>query len=834
MEVEISADFDLNIDSNLLFKELNYFTNYKNTFNKYDVLYDEYDYELSELNNYEDSIKKTCDCFTYFENIENDLKKINELDKNTKEKIVESSKITKEIVDKINMLKKEKYNIRKKEKIYNMILQEYSLSSLCLNNLTDLKISLNIEFFEYLRQFEYTKKNIIKLLNEDSSDKLNKFYSKYYNKILNSACKKMCLYIIKENNILYKRTNQIIDLLLCTNCEEKEKRKIIIKNYIEKLSPTTKFCYKVIIERIEYFNICLSNFLHFRKKLLKKNYQELMINKYKSMNKKKSIEVDAKDDSIQIFKNFFSILYYLITLEDNFFKMLLSFNFCYANKIASYISINLENTHNILYNIIDVLLVPYKNFLETNLNIYPKSYESCYELFQVLDIFIFKLRQFQKNYEINRVIREIVIEYSTKDIVYNSDKNKDNNTNKLEILKSSSSFFQSYELTLEKRSSPFLCDISNNIIDVQKKELLNETFSNENNEDIKYVNTIKKEKGNLNENFIDKKNENYEIKEYNIIDREKKEIAYKHSIHNNENDPSLHKPYKYDSECSNKNINNTTVNERNVKIEVSYNCELNDKISSLEKYNCKLLNYTLNIQKNIENEFITLWQQNVVTFYLSKITKREDSDYFNDTLFYIKKIFNSLNNIHKIYKNSSLCGKSNEQDFQNVLDITINPLINNALKNKNKNIESDHIFIINIFTFIQESIQNFEGSSKYCELLTIIINEKCEKILETESSILMNYLNIDKMYKIDKLNENNTEEIEIFVENFYKFVFTENYNNFNLINKIESNDLKNNIKSSLFHNIHKEYMKIYELYGDKMKFNYSPEQIKDVLLKNFK
>ncbi|CRG94848.1 conserved Plasmodium protein, unknown function [Plasmodium gallinaceum] len=827
MEIPIDVNFDENIDSNLIFNELHNIKIHKNTFNKYDVLYNEYDYELSELNNYEDMIEKTCYCFTYFENIGSNLKKINELDKKTKDKIVESSNLTNEIIDEIKKLKKEKYNIKKKENIYNMILQKYSLSPLCINNLIDLKISLNIEFFEYLKQFEYTKDNIIKLLNEDSSEKLTKFYSKYYNKIMNAACKKMCSYIIKENNNFYKRTNQIIDLLLCTVFDEKEKRSIIIKNYIEKISPITKLCYKIIIESIEYFNTCISNFIHFRKKLLKKNYQDLISNNYKSINKKKLIEIDVKDDSIQIFKNFFSIFYYLITLEDNFFKILFSFNFYYTNKTVSYISINLENTHNILFNIIDVLLIPYKNFLDTNLNIYPKRYESCYELFQVLDIFIFKLRQFQKNYEINNVIKEIIQEDSNKNILYNSDKNRNGSRNIIENLKSNNSFFQSYELTIEKSSSSFLCDISNNIVDVVQKKFQNEIILNKNKEEIDYKNTINNKIGNFDENSIDKKNENYEKKEFNIIDTVEKEELYEER-NNTQNDHNLFEYNKPNVECSNKNINDANDDDRSAKIEISYKYGLNNKMDPFEKYNCKLLNYTLNIQKKIENEFITLWQQNVITFYLSKITKREDSDYFNDTLFYIKKIFNSLNNIYTIYKNSSLCGKSNEQDFQNVLDITINPLINNFLKNKNKNIESDYIFIINIFSFIQESIKDFEGSSKYCELLTIIINEKCEKILEIESSNLINYLKIDK---IDKLNENNADEVRIFIENFYKFVFTEHYD-FNILNKIESNELKKNIKSLIFHNIHKEYMKIYELYSDKMKLDYSPEQIKGIFLKN--
>ncbi|KAI4836641.1 conserved oligomeric Golgi complex subunit 6 [Plasmodium brasilianum] len=846
MDIQTNTTIDIISNADLLNYELDNFKNYKSAFNKYNVLYDNYDNELRELNNYEHVFREACMCFKYFENIHHNLKKVNELDKNTKERILESSEMTKEIVDEIRKLKKEKYDISKKEKIYEKILEEYSLSSLCYNILTDLKISLDIEFFEHLKHFEYTKENIIKLLNENSSEKIYKFYSKHYNQILNKACKKMCLYIIRESNhFFYKKGRKIINLLLCNVYEEKDKRKIIIKNYVGNFSLITKMCYKIIVENIEYFNMCLSNFVHYRKKVIKKNYQDLIANKYKTTTKKMNIQEldDENDYSTQYIKNFFSIIYYLITLEDNFLKIFLLFNNYYASTTVPYISAHVENMHNNLYDIVDTLYIPYTHFVETNLNIYPKSYESCYELFHILSVFIYKLKQFQDNYEINDDIKNIIMEYSTKTIAHNINKNE-HSTLKIQNGNGKDYSFlqQDYELILTKKnrnSSSFLCDPSNNITDTVQKMFLNDNniVLNKRNKENVHANKFSNPENTIWENDpYTEKTENLKKAERNVIQQVEHE--------NNEYIIDDNKCYSMNDSNSNKHNkdknNAENVNGKNKMKEGSnsrrsnlgdYNKSI-EKIISIEKYNCKILSYTQKIQKKVENEFFSLWQQDVVTFYLNKTTKIEDPNFLDNTLFCIKKILNCLNNVYSIYKNRALLETSNnEQNFQSVLDITINPLINNCLKNKNQNVETDYIFIVNIFIFIQDSIKIFEGSSKYCDLLTIIIDEKKEKILQLENFHIMSYLQMDK-YCIEH-EKKKIDEIKYIVENFYKFVFSEKFNNFNIINKIESNDVKNDLKLAILNNLHKAYVNIYDLYSTEFSMTYTPEQIKDLLLKNY-
>ncbi|KNC37914.1 hypothetical protein PFLG_02235 [Plasmodium falciparum RAJ116] len=362
MDLENDNNHGFSLDYDLLHKQLEELPYYKKEFNKYDVFCFKEEKELSELLAYENEIKKSCNYFTHFENIHKNIKRIYELDEDTKEKILETNEMTHEILDEIHKLKKVQYDIRVKEKMYNKILEEYSLSPLSYSNLTDLKISLNIEFFEHLKQFEYTKENIIKLLNEDGSENLSKFYSKHYNKIMIIACRKISIYIIKENNNFYRRNNKILNLLFCNINEEFVKREEIILSYIQNLLPITKLSYKIIIENIEYFNLCLNNFLNLRKKYLKINYQNYMSNNCKFINKENSIDIEPrqKHDFIKMFKNFFLVLYYFIVLEDNFLKIFFSFNFYFTNDIIPYISANIENVHNNLYNIIDTLFIPYK------------------------------------------------------------------------------------------------------------------------------------------------------------------------------------------------------------------------------------------------------------------------------------------------------------------------------------------------------------------------------------------------------------------------------------------------------------------------------------------
>ncbi|SBT42117.1 hypothetical protein, conserved [Plasmodium ovale wallikeri] len=844
MDVHVGEDLDLSVNSDMVKDELDNFNCYKSDFNKYDVLYDEKDVELKQLSLYEERLKKLSSCINHFEHVQCKLKEINELDVNRREQIFQSNEMTNEIVDEINKLKKEKYDISKKEIIYDKMLEEYSLSPLCYNNLTDIKISINIDFFEYLKQFEYTKENIIKLLNENSSDKISKFYSKHYNKILNNACKKMCLYIIRENNDFYKKMNKIVNLLLCPIFEEQEKRKIIIKNCIQYFTPITKLCYTFITENIEYFNMCLSSLLHFRKKLLTKNYHDLVTINYKTIKKKKNLEIDIKDDSIQIFKNFFSIIYYLITLEDIFLKILLLFNYYYTSVTITYITAHVENMHNNLYNIIDVLFIPCKNFLETNINIHPKSYDACYELFHILDIFIFKLKQFQNNYELNNYIRETIEEYATEKIrIHDAPNENRSNENKIsnEIINNDDFSFlrcRDFMPVKKKENESYPVGDINNVSGTLQRVLQSESDTpnaeneshaeKDQNEETPHTSNV--------DNRVDDKHgdDTYtsngephgKAQNERIDQAECNETKHASSKNNSVN--------KIASHAYSNNRSSVDDAEGSSIMEVSQNNdELSNKIrgksSAEQKYNCKILSYIQKLQKNIENEFIAIWQQDVVTFFLNKVTKVEDPNYYDSTLFCIKKIFNSLNNVYSIYKNSShFRTYNNEMNFQNVLDITINPLINNSLKNKNRNVESDYIFIVNIFTFIQENIKKFEGYTKYYDLLTIIMDEKKEKIVELEKSNLMGYLKMDKI----KEHEKNVNEIKLIIDNFYKFAFSDKLNIFHVINKIESIDIKNGMKCAIFNYMYDVYVSIYEAYANKVTMIYTPLQIKDVLLKS--
>ncbi|KOB89719.1 hypothetical protein PFDG_05272 [Plasmodium falciparum Dd2] len=59
--------------------------------------------------------------------------------------------MTHEILDEIHKLQNVPYDIRVKQKMYNRVLEEYSLRPCCYSNLTEGKRSLNIEFFEHLK-----------------------------------------------------------------------------------------------------------------------------------------------------------------------------------------------------------------------------------------------------------------------------------------------------------------------------------------------------------------------------------------------------------------------------------------------------------------------------------------------------------------------------------------------------------------------------------------------------------------------------------------------------------------------------------------------------------
>lgn len=861
MENDNNHGFSLDYD--LLHKQLEELPYYKKEFNKYDVFCFKEEKELSELLAYENEIKKSCNYFTHFENIHKNIKRIYELDEDTKEKILETNEMTHEILDEIHKLKKVQYDIRVKEKMYNKILEEYSLSPLSYSNLTDLKISLNIEFFEHLKQFEYTKENIIKLLNEDGSENLSKFYSKHYNKIMIIACRKISIYIIKENNNFYRRNNKILNLLFCNINEEFVKREEIILSYIQNLLPITKLSYKIIIENIEYFNLCLNNFLNLRKKYLKINYQNYMSNNCKFINKENSIDIEPrqKHDFIKMFKNFFLVLYYFIVLEDNFLKIFFSFNFYFTNDIIPYISANIENVHNNLYNIIDTLFIPYKYFLDTNLNIYAKSYESCYELFHILNIFILKLKQFQNIYEINDIIKNIIIKYAQRNndtyntlIYYNLSKSKlylpskiyNNNNNNIKE--------EDIKMDTNKMKENRINNISDNNLNgtyPNIREVKNNYQLDKNMEelDINKMNTKQKtQDGQISQVGIESSYMNKESNQFiedKLINVTKNNLYNEKYIGNTNDKPTLDVKDGDHVEFYNK-PNEDNVSEKNeekydkINEKQKENIQLrnNDKnksnyyVDSInEKYNCKLLNYTLKIQKNIENEFISIWQRDVVSFYLNKITKKENSNNFEDTLFYIKKILNSLKNVYSIYKMYALYAKDmKEQNFQNVLDITINPLINNCLKNQNSVVHNHYVFIVNIFTFIQDSIKNLEGASKYCELLTIITDENINKLFKMELENLKIKLELDKLEKMNQDNlKQDTEELKAFVDNFYKFVFSEKHNIFLTIHKIVSDIIKDNIKNNLFEYIHKEYIILYNKYSSKFKFTYTPEQIKCIL-----
>lgn len=863
MDLENDNNHGFSLDYDLLHKQLEELPYYKKEFNKYDVFCFKEEKELSELLAYENEIKKSCNYFTHFENIHKNIKRIYELDEDTKEKILETNEMTHEILDEIHKLKKVQYDIRVKEKMYNKILEEYSLSPLSYSNLTDLKISLNIEFFEHLKQFEYTKENIIKLLNEDGSENLSKFYSKHYNKIMIIACRKISIYIIKENNNFYRRNNKILNLLFCNINEEFVKREEIILSYIQNLLPITKLSYKIIIENIEYFNLCLNNFLNLRKKYLKINYQNYMSNNCKFINKENSIDIEPrqKHDFIKMFKNFFLVLYYFIVLEDNFLKIFFSFNFYFTNDIIPYISANIENVHNNLYNIIDTLFLPYKYFLDTNLNIYAKSYESCYELFHILNIFILKLKQFQNIYEINDIIKNIIIKYAQRNndtyntlIYYNLSKSKlylpskiyNNNNNNIKE--------EDIKMDTNKMKENRINNISDNNLNgtyPNIREVKNNYQLDKNMEelDINKMNTKQKtQDGQISQVGIESSYMNKESNQFiedKLINVTKNNLYNEKYIGNTNDKPTLDVKDGDHVEFYNK-PNEDNVSEKNeekydkINEKQKENIQLrnNDKnksnyyVDSInEKYNCKLLNYTLKIQKNIENEFISIWQRDVVSFYLNKITKKENSNNFEDTLFYIKKILNSLKNVYSIYKMYALYAKDmKEQNFQNVLDITINPLINNCLKNQNSVVHNHYVFIVNIFTFIQDSIKNLEGASKYCELLTIITDENINKLFKMELENLKIKLELDKLEKMNQDNlKQDTEELKAFVDNFYKFVFSEKHNIFLTIHKIVSDFIKDNIKNNLFEYIHKEYIILYNKYSSKFKFTYTPEQIKCIL-----
>lgn len=863
MDLENDNNHGFSLDYDLLHKQLEELPYYKKEFNKYDVFCFKEEKELSELLAYENEIKKSCNYFTHFENIHKNIKRIYELDEDTKEKILETNEMTHEILDEIHKLKKVQYDIRVKEKMYNKILEEYSLSPLSYSNLTDLKISLNIEFFEHLKQFEYTKENIIKLLNEDGSENLSKFYSKHYNKIMIIACRKISIYIIKENNNFYRRNNKILNLLFCNINEEFVKREEIILSYIQNLLPITKLSYKIIIENIEYFNLCLNNFLNLRKKYLKINYQNYMSNNCKFINKENSIDIEPrqKHDFIKMFKNFFLVLYYFIVLEDNFLKIFFSFNFYFTNDIIPYISANIENVHNNLYNIIDTLFIPYKYFLDTNLNIYAKSYESCYELFHILNIFILKLKQFQNIYEINDIIKNIIIKYAQRNndtyntlIYYNLSKSKlylpskiyNNNNNNIKE--------EDIKMDTNKMKENRINNISDNNLNgtyPNIREVKNNYQLDKNMEelDINKMNTKQKtQDGQISQVGIESSYMNKESNQFiedKLINVTKNNLYNEKYIGNTNDKPTLDVKdgdhvefYNKPNEDSVSEKNEEKYDKINEKQKENIQLRNNDKnksnyyVDSInEKYNCKLLNYTLKIQKNIENEFISIWQRDVVSFYLNKITKKENSNNFEDTLFYIKKILNSLKNVYSIYKMYALYAKDmKEQNFQNVLDITINPLINNCLKNQNSVVHNHYVFIVNIFTFIQDSIKNLEGASKYCELLTIITDENINKLFKMELENLKIKLELDKLEKMNQDNlKQDTEELKAFVDNFYKFVFSEKHNIFLTIHKIVSDIIKDNIKNNLFEYIHKEYIILYNKYSSKFKFTYTPEQIKCIL-----
>ncbi|SPJ13012.1 conserved Plasmodium protein, unknown function [Plasmodium sp. DRC-Itaito] len=877
MDLENDNNYSFSLDFDSLHKQLEELPYYKKGFNKYDVFCFKEEKELNELLVYENEIKKSCNYFTHFEYIHKNIKRIYELDEDTKEKILETNEMTYEILDEIHKLKKEQYDIRVKEKMYNKILEEYSLSPLSYSNLTDLKISLNIEFFEHLKQFEYTKENIIKLLNEDGSEKLSKFYSKHYNKIMIIACRKISIYIIKENNNFYRRNNKIVNLLFCNMNEESIKREKMILSYIQNLLPITKLSYKIIIENIEYFNLCLNNFLNLRKKYLKINYQNYMSNNYTSIYKENSLDIEPrqKHDFFKMFKNYFLVLYYFIILEDNFLKIFFSFNFYFTNDIIPYISANIDNVHNNLYNIIDTLFIPYKYFLDTNLNIYAKCYESCYELFHILNIFIHKLKQFQNIYEINDIIKNIIIKYAQRNndtyntlIYYNLSKsklylpsktynnnnniNKNNNNNNNDDDNNIKG--ENIQMDKNKMKENNMNNVSDNnfngtyqnIIEVKNNYELDKYLEELDNNKMKTKK--KKQDGQISQVGIETSYMNEESNQF-IEDRQinvtKNNLHSEEYIGNTNDKTTLDVKdgdnIEFDNKPNEDNVsenNEEKYNKINEKQKGNILLRNNDKNKSSyyvhsinEKYNCKLLNYTLKIQKNIENEFISIWQRDVVSFYLNKITKKENSNNFEDTLFYVKKILNSLKNVYSIYKMYSLYAKDmKEQNFQNVLDITINPLINNCLKNQNLVVHNHYVFIVNMFTFIQDSIKNLEGASKYCELLTIITDENINKLLKMELENLKIKLELDKLEKMDQANlKQDAEELKAFVDNFYKFVFSEEQNIFLTIHKIVSDIIKDNIKNNLLEYIHKEYIILYDKYSNKFKFTYTPEQIKCIL-----
>lgn len=104
------------------------------------------------------------------------------------------------------------------------------------------------------------------------------------------------------------------------------------------------------------------------------------------------------------------------------------------------------------------------------------------------------------------------------------------------------------------------------------------------------------------------------------------------------------------------------------------------------------------------------------------------------------------------------------------------------------------------------------------------------KLFKMELENLKIKLELDKLEKMNQDNlKQDTEELKAFVDNFYKFVFSEKHNIFLTIHKIVSDIIKDNIKNNLFEYIHKEYIILYNKYSSKFKFTYTPEQIKCIL-----
>lgn len=813
LQQNVPIENEEKINQELLLKELIEFTTKKNVFKKYDVLYNECEHEMNEIDQWERMIWKSNQCLKYFEHIEEGLKKISELEKESDNIISQSMKLTCNLIDDVKKVKKEKQLIRKKEKIYKQIIQEYGLSPSCFSNLTDPKVAITVEFFENVKEFEYIKENVIELLNDQGSDQMNKFYPKYYHIISNAICKKMCLYILKENNKIFRNNKKVIDLLLCSVSKERELRKELIYSWVLKFSPLTKLCYRTVLENPDYFNTCLNNFFLLRKIELKRNYQNLVNKIYNSESKEKWSEVNVKKDFMEIFKNVLSIIYYLMVVEDQFFKILLLFTNYYKNETEPYIEIHLDNMNNILYNITDVLLAPYKIFLEENIKAYPKNYETCYELYQLFTVFVFKLKEFQ-----NMSVHDEIIIGILKDCF-----SKEANTKDME-----KHFIKRKNEKISRKNSNSCRDSISNVIwnEIGRQKENTEKGNTEKNQET-YDPTIdpKQEVKSLDINKESDKdiiNNSIEISTCSNIDQNGKDPLNPHiqKDHLSEDTNAyieINKNKEDSLESCNENKSKSTLSKENM-----------DNTHLLEKYNSKILNYTIKIQKKLENEFIIIWQQEVVSFYLSNIDKKENEEPFKNTMLYFKKIMNTLNKMYLLCKKSDFYDKADESYFQNVLDITINPLINYCLKNWNHPLESNYIIIINIFTFIQDTIATYEGSEKYCHLIKIIIEEKGNQIIQLENS------NIRKMIEMDKINNRETNKIEDYkqiINNMYKFAFSEQCTQCTILNKITSVEIQNKLRSNIYEEVVKEYTKLYELNIKNMDFTYTPEQFKDCLFK---